>query len=203
LPLGFRLCCLLNGLERCLLALLGIMMFVSAAFSEVGWLSWAALLRLCLWAALLVSLPVAFSCVSKGVGRKICWGVMFGLGLYAFYAGIGLFVLASHGVYDRTISVAGFANVNHAAGFLALAVMILPGFTADALSGPHRLKPGVATLVAAPLAMMLLIIGSRGSFLGMATGALAVIILAKREVSVPYCKTLIGYLLSGAALYGL
>lgn len=203
LPQGYRLCCLLTGPERCWLALLSLMMFASTALSDVGWLSWVALLRLWLWAALLVSLPVAFSYVSEGVGRKICWGVMAGLGLYAFYAGVGLFVLASHGVYDRTISVVGFANVNHAAGFLALAVMILPGVAVNVLSGSYRLKSGVALLVAAPLVMLLFIIGSRGSFLGMVAGALAVIILAKREVSVPYCKTLIGYLLSGAALYGL
>lgn len=148
------------------LFLLVLAMATSSYTSAMGWLSWISFLRFWLWIILLGCLPLVLCSAAENTHRKLGWAVMIGLGVYACYAGVGVFVLASNGVYDRTFAVAGFANVNHAAGFLALAVMILPDFSFDDLPERNFWKLSAALLVAALLVMLLFVIGSRGSFLG-------------------------------------
>lgn len=202
LPLIARYSIFLNLFWLYLFLLFGLATIASSILSGVGWVSWVSLLRMWLYLVLLTCSPFAFSQFADSTRSKFGWAVLAGLGVYAIYSCVGLFVLAGNGVYDRTVAVVGFANVNHAAGFLALAVLIIPALVFNASSRPSRFCRVAGIVVSTPLIMLLFVIGSRGSFLGMAAGVGAVFLLAKRNVAFEYSKRLGGYFIVGVFFYG-
>lgn len=200
-PRLFKLGYILSAFSRNVLLALVVSTVISTFFSQSGWVSWVSLLRFWLWTAILLAFPFIYAAATEGTRRMLACGIMAGLAVYAWYVGFGIFVLANNGVYDRAIAVAGFANVNHAAGFLALAIMILPALSSKMPAGLDFWGRSVALFVAAPLVMLLVIIGSRGSFVGMTMGVLAVVAIAERDAAMVYCKQLSAYMVSGACLY--
>ena len=202
LPLIARYSFLLNAFWLYVFLLFGLATIISSILSSAGWVSWVSLLRMWLYLVLLTCIPFSFSKLSDSARSKFGWAVLAGLGVYAIYSCVGLIVLAGNDIYDRTVAVVGFANVNHAAGFLALAVLIIPALVFNASSRPSGVCHFTGIVVSTPLIMLLFVIGSRGSFLGMVSGVGAVFLLAKRDVAFEYSKRLGGYFIVGVFFYG-
>lgn len=174
---------------------------ISVISSCLGWVSLVSMLRFWLWVLVLVSLPFMYVSLTQNAHSVIAVVVVSGLGVYMCYLCVGIFVLMNSGVYDRTMVVTGFVNVNHAAGFLALSVLVLPALSSNIPNKFNRLGESGVAIVAVLAVTLLLIIGSRGSLLGMVIGTLAVLTFAKRDVAINYCNKMLYYFISGVSVY--
>lgn len=104
------------------------------------------------------------------------------LSIYCLYSIIGAFSLLASGVYDRTLAVFGFSNVNHAAGFMMVSFLLLPGL--DGLLQEQTRKVAMAARASGvALAFMLAVIGSRGALLACLT-AIGLLFFFHREKAV-------------------
>ncbi|WP_370233766.1 O-antigen ligase family protein [Alloalcanivorax venustensis] len=119
-----------------------------------------------------------------GNQKKTLFAVLLVLVLatYCLYLIVGTLSLVAFGVYDRTIAVFGFSNVNHAAGFMMLSLLLLPG-TISLLPSRGKAFVGVARVVGITFVFMLAVIGSRGALLAsLVAGAVLMFFHEKKVV---------------------
>ena len=173
---------------------------VSAALSSIGWVSWVGILRLFLWSAVILSLPFVLALFSKEQLAFFCASTAVPLFFYAAYTVIGTFVLLENGVYHRVFVVSGFANVNHAAGFLMLATLLMPVLSVES-SRFGRAFPFLCGCAASVFLFLLIVIGSRGSWLAGSMALLSLVVIFRGSASRRYLAKCGNYLVAGIALF--
>ena len=181
-------------------ALLTILASISASLSSVGWISWISTVRLFLWSLVVFSIPFIFARLSNKQFSVLFASVIFALFLYACYCVVGVAVLINNGVYSRIFMVSGFANVNHAAGFLMLAVLLMPMLGQEA----RRLNRAflfLSAFSASIFVFLLIVIGSRGSWIAGGVALLSLVVVFRGFESRRYLAHCIKYLFLGAVLF--
>lgn len=149
------------------IGLLGIMLVfgvLNPFFSDVGWLSWVLVLRYGLWGLLFCVLLRSYPALSGRWRVRFAAAVLSVLCIYALYILVGLLTLLANAVNEAPFVVFSFSNVNHAAGFLMLTLLWLPAL-ADRVVHKSVWAGRWALAAGAVLALLLFVIGSRGSFL--------------------------------------
>ena len=147
----------------------------------------------------MVGLVGAWSGSSVLLRRVFSGALMVAVALYLIYTMLGAVSLVMSGVFDRTFLISGFSNVNHAAGFLLVTLLILPGLSAsfDRTHGVQRL----VYVFSAIIVFLLLLVGSRGAILAwLFVAGVLCSFRRHREVSL-YLRWLLCTAIAGATLY--
>jgi hypothetical protein len=179
---------------------MGALSMLSAFLGSAGVAGWAQETRFLLWAVLLLIFPFSWAFVATQ-NKKIISVIFFvGLSLYFIYVIFGTYLLLGQGVVDPAFVISGFANINHAAGFLVLGFFMLPGIE-SCLSDYRRVVLPFSTLVGGGLFLFVLIIMARGSFLSGLAVAMFLVFFCKGRARKKYSMRLLMYAAIGTALY--
>lgn len=135
--------------------------------------------------------------------------IVFSLVVYSVYFLVGSLALLFHGVYDRTLAVFGFSNVNHAAGFFMLSLLLLPGLASFFNNHGNKFAM-IVRAVGIVMAFLLAIIGSRGALLACLVVGGLLMFFYKKEIVAAYVRwiletfavALLSYLVFRVALFG-
>lgn len=155
--------------------------------------------RAFLYAIAMVGLIGAWS-ESPVLARRVFSGsILVVIALYLTYMMLGAAALVMSGVFDRTFLVSGFSNVNHAAGFLLVTLLVLPGL---ATSFDRTRVVQLLVYVLSPITVFfLLVIGSRGAMLaGLFVAGVLCLVRHQREVGL-YLRWLLFTIATGIILY--
>ncbi|WP_262731106.1 O-antigen ligase family protein [Alloalcanivorax marinus] len=168
-------------------------------FAESGIVSWAAGLRAIMWIAGIIIIVRSFSNIPA---RKLAWlliALLVMLAVHVFYSMVGICVLLLNKVEGKNFIVSSFSNINHAAAFYGVCLFILPG-VADIVYRSGLKVRGLLIFVGAGLAFLMLIIGSRGSYMaGIFAIVLTIFVFGKKSFF--YIKEYLIYFLSGLAVF--
>ena len=181
-------------------ALLILLVSISASVSSVGWLSWVGTMRLILWSVVFFCIPFVFSRLPKKQFSVLFASLISALFLYAIYCLVGALALINNGVYSRVFMVSGFANVNHAAGFLMLATLLTPVLSRESNS-LSKAFPFMGTLSASVFVFLLIVIGSRGSWVAGGAALFSSVVLFRGSESRRYLTQCIKCLILGGFLF--
>lgn len=183
-----------------LVALLTLLACISASVSSVGWISWVSTIRLILWSHVMLCIPFVFARLSKEQFSVLFASVTSALFIYAIYCVVGALALIKNGVYSRVFMVSGFANVNHAAGFLMLASLLMPMLSQEA-GRFSRAFFFLGTFSASIFVFLLIVIGSRGSWMAGVGALLSLVAVFRGSESRRYLAQCIKYLLLGGIVF--
>lgn len=161
---------------------------------------WVGFLRPALMVWVFLGLWGVWGEVSDNNKKFFLWAWIFSVGCYVLYVLVGAFALAFSGVFDKIFLVSGFSNINHAAGFLLIALLVVPG-VAEFLSGGEGLSKRIFFSVSVGLVFLLLVIGSRGAFLGWLVVVVVFALFNKKGKTRGYLYWLLESALVGLIIY--
>ncbi|MCQ6262412.1 O-antigen ligase family protein [Alcanivorax sp. MM125-6] len=176
---------------RLFFVLILLLLCVFVGFSSASSFLWVGPLRSVLYAVAAFGFVLTWrrSCDTQKAWFAVM--ILFALIVYCIYFLVGSFSLLFHRVYDRTLAVFGFSNVNHAAGFFMLSLLLLPGL-AISLNGYGKKFVVVARAVGIVLAFLLAIIGSRGALLACLVVGGFLMLFYKQRIVGAYLHWLLG-----------
>lgn len=187
-----------------------LLLCVAVGQSSAPAFLWVSTLRSVLYAITVFGFALAWR--NSGSHQKAWFsGVFFGvLLMYCAYLLVGSFSLLLNRVYDKTLAVSGFSNINHAAGFIMLSLLLLPGLKC-LLSGYGRQYAVSIRALGVALTFVLTVIGSRGALLACVMPVGVLLFFHRRRAVGEYLRWLLGtfaiallvYLVFRVVLFGL
>lgn len=138
-------------------------------------------LRALLWVLVLLGAIFSWGVVSFRVKCAFSAFVMAVLLAYVAYTLVGVFSAVSEEVYDRGVFVFGFSNINHAAGFFLVSILLMPALT-NYIAVRGKSFNFLAYAIGSGMAFFLVLIGSRGAFLAWVVTVLVTFLYRRKGI---------------------
>lgn len=179
-----------------------VLVFFACIEAESGWLSWVGGMRAVVWIFVLIILVSAFRQLPMHERRYFAFLMMAVIGIHLSYSVLGMLVLLQNMIVGPDYLISGFSNKNHAATFYVPTLLLLPGIK-TLLQPRSPLSEMLFYTVGIILALMILVISSRGAFVSLVAALVVLLMAGLGGRSKRYILWVLFCLLGGGVIYSL